>query len=300
MLQTLTTLHTLGVDTVKVSLVWQLIAPNANSTKRPANFDATNPADYPPGAWSRWDTLVDVAHELGMNVYFLVIGPAPAVGGPGRQPARRPGARRRVDAQPARLPGLRRGGGNSLQRHLRFRCAGDPATLERDVDHPGRHDPRHGSDDRLDAATRLRPPARVSQWGIWNEPNERSWMNPWYRKGPHAPADPAAAERLPRASSTPATTACPRAATRPTRSSSARPRTGGSCPRSRSCRPCTASARTTGRCAARRRRRSAARRRDPPRASSAQHPGLFNDRLRAPPVRVRGRARTAATRARAT
>jgi hypothetical protein len=29
------------------------------------------------------------------------------------------------------------------------------------------------------------PPARVSQWGIWNEPNERSWMNPWYRKGPH-------------------------------------------------------------------------------------------------------------------
>src|SRR5690242_140436 len=68
MLSTLTTLHTLGVDTIKVSLVWQLIAPNANSTKRPPKFDATDPGAYPPGAWSRWDTLVDVAHELGMNV----------------------------------------------------------------------------------------------------------------------------------------------------------------------------------------------------------------------------------------
>ena len=77
MVQTLETLHSLGVDTVKVSLVWQLIAPNSGSTQRPANFDATNPAAYPPGAWGRWDTLVGVAHQLGMSVYFLVIGPAP-------------------------------------------------------------------------------------------------------------------------------------------------------------------------------------------------------------------------------
>src|SRR5438270_7683348 len=76
MLQTLDTLHALGVDVVKVSVVWQLIAPNASSAQRP-NFDATNPAAYPPGAWSRWDTLVSTAQRLGMKVYFLVIGPAP-------------------------------------------------------------------------------------------------------------------------------------------------------------------------------------------------------------------------------
>jgi hypothetical protein len=35
------------------------------------------------------------------------------------------------------------------------------------------------------AATAATPIPRVSQWGIWNEPNERSWMNPWYRPGPH-------------------------------------------------------------------------------------------------------------------
>jgi hypothetical protein len=33
------------------------------------------------------------------------------------------------------------------------------------------------------------PPAnllpRVNEWGIWNEPNERSWINPYYKKNPH-------------------------------------------------------------------------------------------------------------------
>src|SRR5437763_1129653 len=33
-----------------------------------------------------------------------------------------------------------------------------------------------------------RPPQnaipRVDFWGIWNEPNERSWLNPWYRQLP--------------------------------------------------------------------------------------------------------------------
>src|SRR5437660_9683912 len=57
MVQTLQTLHTLGVDVVKVSMVWQLVAPNASSSQRPS-FDATNPAAYPPGACQRWDTLV--------------------------------------------------------------------------------------------------------------------------------------------------------------------------------------------------------------------------------------------------
>src|SRR5258708_38368422 len=62
MVQTLQTLHALGVDTVKVSMVWQLVAPSASSAQRP-NFDATTPAAYPPGAWSRWDTLVRTAHQ---------------------------------------------------------------------------------------------------------------------------------------------------------------------------------------------------------------------------------------------
>src|SRR5947209_20515675 len=65
MLQTLGTLHSLGVDVVKVSVVWQLIATNASSPRRP-KFDATNPAEYPAGAWSRWDALGHDAQHLAV------------------------------------------------------------------------------------------------------------------------------------------------------------------------------------------------------------------------------------------
>src|SRR5579859_4300824 len=63
MVQTLQTIHTLGVDVVKVSLVWQLVAPAPFSRTKP-NFDDTNPAAYPPGAWSRYDNLVEVAGTM--------------------------------------------------------------------------------------------------------------------------------------------------------------------------------------------------------------------------------------------
>ncbi|MEA2638606.1 MAG: hypothetical protein QOE18_1663, partial [Chloroflexota bacterium] len=58
MVSTLETLHSLGVDVVKVSLVWQLVAPHQGSIRRPT-FNASNPADYPPGAWLRWDQLAE-------------------------------------------------------------------------------------------------------------------------------------------------------------------------------------------------------------------------------------------------
>src|SRR5436305_8942739 len=76
MVRTLTLMRSLGVDIVKASLVWQLIAPNADSTHRP-KFDASDPAAYPRGAWDRYDTLVETAQRLGMKVYLLAIGPAP-------------------------------------------------------------------------------------------------------------------------------------------------------------------------------------------------------------------------------
>jgi hypothetical protein len=153
MVQTLDTLHELGIDTVKVSLVWQLIAPNSNSNQRPANFDATNPADYPTGAWSRWDWLVEAAHQLGMSVYFLVIGPAPLWAVPsGNQKA---GQGPAVGWMP-----------NPSDYQQFVQAAG--------TRYSGTYPDSNGN-----------PIPRVSQWGVWNEPNERSWMNPWFKKGPH-------------------------------------------------------------------------------------------------------------------
>jgi hypothetical protein len=153
MLQTIDTLHSLGVDSVKVSLVWQLIAPKPYSNQRPANFDATNPADYSPGAWSRWDTLVEAANQLGMHVYFLVIGPAPLWAVPaGNQSA---GQGPAVGWMP-----------NPSEYQQFVQAAG--------TRYSGTYPDAQGN-----------PIPRVGQWGIWNEPNERSWMNPWFKPLPH-------------------------------------------------------------------------------------------------------------------
>jgi hypothetical protein len=70
-------MKSLGVNVIRVSVVWSLVAPDPNSAQPPANFDATVPSDYPPGAWDRYQLLVGLAHGLGMQVYFQLTAPAP-------------------------------------------------------------------------------------------------------------------------------------------------------------------------------------------------------------------------------
>jgi hypothetical protein len=153
MVQTLETLHALGVDVVKVSMVWQLVAPGARSGPRPSGFDATNPADYPPGAWTRWDRLVETAHLLGMRVYFLVIGPSP------------------VWAVPPQ---------NRTTQGPYLGWMPNPAEYQQFVQAIG----TRYSGSYTDPTTGRAIP-RVTYWGIWNEPDERSWLNPWYKRLPH-------------------------------------------------------------------------------------------------------------------
>src|SRR5437588_2688704 len=149
--RTLQALHRLGVDVVKVSMVWQLVAPDPESAQRPS-FDATDPGSYPPGAWSRWDDLVETARHLGMKVYFLMIGPSPLWAIPSANRTRQ---------------GPSQG------------WAPSPAEFERFVEALGR---RYSGAymNRTDGQTI----PRVDYWGIWNEPNERSWLTPWYRSLP--------------------------------------------------------------------------------------------------------------------
>jgi hypothetical protein len=133
-------------------MVWQLVAPNSHSTGRPS-FDATDPAAYPPGAWSRWDLLVETAQTLGMKVYFLVIGPSPLWAVP------------RANRTHPQGPIL------GWAPH-----AGD---YRRFVEAVGRR--YNGT--YVDPTTGGAIP-RVGYWGIWNEPNERSWLTPVYRTVP--------------------------------------------------------------------------------------------------------------------
>ena len=59
--QVLRQLKGLGVDVVKVSMVWRILAPDATSSHKP-NFNATNPAAYPAGVWNRYDLLAETTH----------------------------------------------------------------------------------------------------------------------------------------------------------------------------------------------------------------------------------------------
>lgn len=84
--RTLDELDALGVDRLRITLVWRAIAPGNEQDAKPAGFDATDPGDYPPGAWNRWDTVLRLARARGMDVTFNVTVPAPdwATGTPRR------------------------------------------------------------------------------------------------------------------------------------------------------------------------------------------------------------------------
>ena len=75
--QTLQTLSSLGVERLRITVEWDLIAPDSNSSRAPAGFDGSNPADYPAGAWGPYDAIVQAAARYGLGLNFNVTGGAP-------------------------------------------------------------------------------------------------------------------------------------------------------------------------------------------------------------------------------
>ncbi len=74
---TLVLLKALGVQRVRVNVLWSQIAPKATSRTKPANFDAANPAAYPVGSFAAYDRLVQFAKLEGLGVEFNVTAPGP-------------------------------------------------------------------------------------------------------------------------------------------------------------------------------------------------------------------------------
>ena len=144
--QTLQTLASLGVDWVKVSMIWGIVAPDAGSAHRPA-FNATDPAAYSPAVWDRYDLIVRTAQSLGLKVYFQFAPPTPRWAFDRRFPAR---IGRRLGHAPA------------------------PSELEQFVTAVGR---------RYSGTYAGLP--RVGVWGIWNEPNYPAWLQPTRRSLGH-------------------------------------------------------------------------------------------------------------------
>jgi hypothetical protein len=87
---TLDLLRHLGVDRVRVSVLWARLVPDATSRTPPANFDPSDPAAYPAASMTVYDTIVREAASRGIGLYFTLTGPAPLWAAGGGAPAKAP------------------------------------------------------------------------------------------------------------------------------------------------------------------------------------------------------------------
>jgi hypothetical protein len=183
--RTLTQMKKLGVDAVRVTVLWKTVAENARfsaadikrlkltgklktaAQKQTKKFKATNPSTYPIRNWDRYDNLVTTAKNVGIRIYFNVTGPGPAWA---------------MTKPPKRY--------NSLRDSWKPR----PAAFKQFVTAVGkRFDGTYVDENGSHAAL-----PRVSFWSLWNEPNQAGWLAPqWETKGGSiVPASPAMYRKL--------------------------------------------------------------------------------------------------------
>jgi hypothetical protein len=142
-LETLSILHGLGVQQVRVNVQWVTIAPNPLATKAPSGFNPDDPADYPANNWAPYDRLVQDATALGMSVDFNVTAPGPLWA----MARHAPTTRAANHWEP-----------NATQFSYFVYALGA----------------------RYNGAPYGEP--RVSTWSIWNEPNQPGWLAPQWRR----------------------------------------------------------------------------------------------------------------------
>lgn len=158
--RTLGTLKALGVDTVRVQMLWANIAPDPTSATAPAGFDASDPAAYPASGWAPYDRLARLARAAGLGVNFDLTAPGPLWA------MRRPAAYKPAAAQFA----------PSVADWQKFVTAVGRR-------YNGGYTPPGGAGGPL---------PRVSDWSIWNEPNQPGWLAPQHERvaGQIVPASP--------------------------------------------------------------------------------------------------------------
>src|SRR5437588_10678335 len=67
----------LGVDMVRATVLWSVVAHGTKDPRTHHRFDPTNPAAYPRANWVIFDQLIKDAAYLGIGVYFNITGPGP-------------------------------------------------------------------------------------------------------------------------------------------------------------------------------------------------------------------------------
>lgn len=70
-------LKSLGVNRVRVTILWKALAPDPLTRTRPAGFNASDPNAYPPANWAVYDRVLTLAISHGIGVDFNVTAPGP-------------------------------------------------------------------------------------------------------------------------------------------------------------------------------------------------------------------------------
>ncbi len=146
-------MQALGVDYVRVSVLWNVVAQDARKGKKRARkFRGDKPGTYPAGNWDRYDRLVRAANRIGIRLYFNVTGPGP-----------------------------RFAMGKAPKRARKFRRTWQPKTGEwfRFVKAVGLRYSGFYRDEN-DAGAVL---PRVGFWSVYNEPNQPGWLTPQWKHG---------------------------------------------------------------------------------------------------------------------
>jgi hypothetical protein len=161
--KTLDQMAKLGVDYVRVTVLWKVVADKARNTRKKdrhfRKLGADNPKAYPVRNWDRFDHLVNAASARGIGVYFNVTGPGPA-GWCCEKPPK----------------------GEEVNRETWMPKAREFKNFVKAVG------TRYSGKYR-DENVRGRPKLpRVAFWSLWNEPNQGGWLTPQIWKGkPYSP-----------------------------------------------------------------------------------------------------------------
>jgi len=73
---TLDQLAAIGVERIRVSVFWSIVAPATDQLQKP-NFDATDPAAYPANLWVPYDRVIRSALARGILVNLNITSPVP-------------------------------------------------------------------------------------------------------------------------------------------------------------------------------------------------------------------------------
>jgi hypothetical protein len=147
--KTLRTLKALGVDRVRVQVLWVALAPDPLATKAPPGFTGTDPSSYNAAGWAPYDRMVRMTKALGMGVNFDLTAPGPLW------------AMRQGDPDAATVADY----APSVSRFAQFVTAVA----------------RRYSGSYTPAGSHAGPLPRVDSWSIWNEPNQPAWLSPQLR-----------------------------------------------------------------------------------------------------------------------